>query len=84
MPTPKVPNYDNNRRFHANFDAGVKQSQFPVARTMGSALRSPLAELDCGQGQGGEGGGHQPEAHDYLRLAPAGEVEMVVQWGAAK
>ncbi len=37
--------------------------------TRGGAV---LADLDGGQGQGGEGGGHEPEAYDDLRLAPAG------------
>ena len=43
-----------------------------------------LAEFDRGQGQGGEGGGHQPETDHHLRLAPAGQVEVVVQGAQRK
>ena len=42
------------------------------------------ADFECGQGDGGEGGGDEPETHDDLRLGPAGEVKVVVDGCAAE
>lgn len=38
-----------------------------------------LAQLDCRQGEGGEHGGDEPEADDYLRFGPAFFLEMMMQ-----
>ena len=40
--------------------------------------------FESGQGQSGEGGGDEPESHDDLGFGPAGEVEMMMNGGAAE
>lgn len=43
-----------------------------------------LADFECGERDGGECGGKEPETHDDLRLAPSHQVEVMVDWSTSE
>jgi len=56
----------------------------PVRRAPSERMLGGLSDLQRRQGDSCKSGGQEPEPHHHLRLAPADQVEMVVDGRASE